>query len=279
MSFYLPKSLNEAVRVLAENPSAQVLGGGTDFMVEVNYRHRRPEKIVSLRMVAELRGWRKEERDLVLGAGLKYSDILGSDLVTLAPALAQAARTVGSPQIRNAGTIGGNIATASPAGDTLPVLAALDAKLTLSSLNGERTVSIDNFIKGVKKTDLAPGELISAIHIPIARGPQEFLKIGKRNAMVIAVSNIAVAVDMEKQSVTCSIGSVGPTVLRCTEAEVYANRMVDWTKGKMLEQDTASSFGRLCAEASMPIDDHRAAANYRRHSISVMAERALARCF
>ena len=177
MTVAVPKSLGEALGLLAEDPQAHVLAGGTDFMVEVNYGHRQPDTVVSLRRIDELRGWRRDGDALVLGAGLRYVEMMASDLAPLAPALAQAARTVGSPQIRNTGTLGGNVATASPAGDTLPVLAALDAVVTVASTDGERSVPLDELIVGVKRTTMEPHELITAVRIPVAAGPQEFLKI------------------------------------------------------------------------------------------------------
>ena len=188
MKVLLPTSLDEALGALHSDPGMHVLAGGTDFMVEVNYNQRRPRAILSLRFVDELRAWHRDDGMLVLGAGVRFTDIMETEIAKLAPALAQAARTVGSPQIRNTGTIGGNVATASPAGDSLPVLSVLDAVVNLKSASRERSVSISDFVTGVKSTRLAPDELITSISIPVADGPQEFLKVGKRNAMVIAVA-------------------------------------------------------------------------------------------
>jgi len=273
----VPKSLGEALGLLAEDPQAHVLAGGTDFMVEVNYGHRQPGTVVSLRRVDELRGWRRDGDTLVLGAGLRYVEMMASDLAQLAPALAQAARTVGSPQIRNTGTLGGNGATASPAGDTLPVLAALDAVVTVASTDGERSVPLDELIVGVKRTTMEPHELIIAVRIPVAAGPQEFLKIGTRNAMVISVASVALVVDLNRHTVACALGSVATTPRRCTEAEAMAIDEIDWKLGRIDDPRVYETFGSMCAAAASPIDDHRSTADYRRHGVGVMARRALMR--
>ena len=219
MTVLAPTRLDEALGQLAENPGLQVLAGGTDFMVGANYGTRRPSGVVTLRALAELRGWRRDRDELVLGAGLRYVDMLSPDFGAVAPGLAQAARTVGSPQIRSTGTLGGNIATASPAGDTLPVLYALDATVSVASVRGERTLPISELIVGVKQTTLADDELIVSVSVPVAAGPQEFLKIGTRNAMVISVASVALVVDVGAYRVGCALGSMGPAVLRCAEAE------------------------------------------------------------
>ena len=279
MRVSLPRSLDEALTILKEVPGTDVLAGGTDFMVEVNYNHRRPDAVLSLRHVNELRQWHRDGAFLVLGAGLRFADIIGSELAGLAPALAQAARTVGSPQIRNTGTIGGNIATASPAGDIIPVLAALDAVVNIRSLDGGRSVTIADLITGVKRTTLADDELIVSVRIPVVAGPQEFLKVGKRNAMVIAVSNLALVADSERRTVGCALGAVGPTIIRCTAAEQFIESRIDWNGGSALGHTDSARFGELCGQAARPIDDHRSTADYRSHSIGVMAQRAITRAF
>ena len=275
----LPTSLNEALGVHFLEPDMHVLAGGTDFMVEMNYNQRRPDAILSLRHVDELREWHRKDGMLVLGAGVRFSDIMETEIAMLAPALAQAARTVGSPQIRNTGTIGGNIATASPAGDTLPVLSALDAVVNLKSVHRARSFPISEFITGVKKTRLARDELITSISIPVADGPQEFLKVGRRNAMVIAVANLAFVCNPERRHVACALGAVGPKVIRCTDAENFIRERIDWRRRRVRDREDLVRFGDMCSAAAMPIDDHRSTSRYRRHAISVMAQRAAARAF
>jgi xanthine dehydrogenase iron-sulfur cluster and FAD-binding subunit A len=272
----MPGSLTEALGLLGDDPSLTVLAGGTDLMVELNYGRYRPGGVLSLRRVDELRGWRVEGSDVVLGAATTYTDLLQPDLARLLPALAQAARTVGGPQIRNTGTIGGNLGTASPAGDTLPVLVALDAQVELASASGRRTLPVAKFVAGPKRTALRLGELITAVRVPAATGPQEFLKVGVRNAMVIAIANCALVVDVDRRSIGCALGAVGPVSIRDRAAEDWLAEQVDWD-ALTAPDDVIDEFGRRMAAASRPIDDHRSPAAYRRHAVEVMARRALAR--
>jgi CO/xanthine dehydrogenase FAD-binding subunit len=257
-------SLAEACAALADDPDAEVLAGGTDFMVEVNHGRRRPSAVVAVGGVPELAGWEQVGERVRLGATLTYAELGRADLAALAPALALAARTVGSPPIRNAGTVGGNLATASPAGDLLPVLVALDATVRLRSAAGVRDLPVTDFLTGVKQTALAPGELIEAVSVPVARGPQQYLKVGTRNAMVIAVASLALVVDTDAGTVTVGLGSVGPTPLRITAT---------------IEEATGPEFPARVAETARPIDDHRSSAAYRRHAVGVLAERAVRRAF
>lgn len=278
MPVVVPHSLDEALSALAAAPDAHVLAGGTDLMVEINFGHRRPDSVVSLRGIAELRHWRIDGDSVVLGAGLTWSDLGEPELAALVPGLATAARTVGSPQIRNAGTLAGNVATASPAGDGLPVLYALEAVVEVASTDGARQVPIAELIAGPKRTALAPGELITAIRLPSVAGPQEFLKIGTRNAMVISVASCALVVDRRARTIGCAVGSVGPTVLACAEAERFAAGAVDWNADDLSGPDV-EEFGRLVAAVARPIDDQRSTAAYRAHGVEVLARRAALRAF
>lgn len=280
MSVVRPASLEEGLAELGAEPAAtEVLAGGTDFMVEVNFGHRRPRRVLALRDVAELRGWAREGSELRLGAGLTYAEMLAPELAGLVPALAQAARTVGSPQIRNAGTLGGNLGTASPAGDALPILAALGAVVVLSSAEaGRRELRWDEFLTGPKRNALRPGELIVGCRVPVLRGPQAYLKVGVRNAMVIAIASLCLALDRDGRSVRCALGSVGPVPLRAPEAEAWAASRLDWEAGGRCDDPAVPErFGELVAEAARPIDDHRSTAAYRRHAVAVLASRALRR--
>jgi CO/xanthine dehydrogenase FAD-binding subunit len=281
----VPRTIDDAVAALAELPDAQVLAGGTDFMVEVNFGHRRPTDVVALRRVDELRTWSVDGTSGVLRicAGVPYAEMQQPPLAELVPALAQAARTVGSPQIRNAGTIGGNLATASPAGDTLPVLAALDATVVVAGPGGaRRTLPWHEFLVGPKRNALEPGELVVAVEIPPVRGPQEFLKVGTRNAMVISVASVAVVRDIDAGTVRCALGSVGPTVIRTGDAEAWlatSGAFGDFGSLRRAEvtESVGVEFGRRVAAAARPIDDHRSTADYRRHAVEVCARRALER--
>jgi CO/xanthine dehydrogenase FAD-binding subunit len=273
MTVLHPTSVDDAISALADH-DVQVLAGGTDFMVEVNAGHRRPTKVLYLGGITALRAWEHTDTGVRLGAAVTYTDLLQPPLAALLPALAQAARTVGSPQIRNAGTVGGNLATASPAGDTLPVLSALDAVVEVAGPAGVRDVPVSGFITGVKRTTLAPGELVVAVRLPRLRGHQEFRKIGVRNAMVISVASVALALDHETRTVRCALGSVGPGPIRATEAELWLAEALDWDRPLPDSHPDLAQFGRMVARAARPIDDHRGTAEYRRHAVRVLAERA-----
>jgi CO/xanthine dehydrogenase FAD-binding subunit len=279
MTVLVATSLGQALAALAADPASQVLAGGTDLMVEVNAGHRRAGSIVAVRAIDTQRGWARHGDTLHLGAGITFRELLEPELAALVPGLAQAARTVGSPQIRNAATIGGNLGTASPAGDSLPVLLALEGLVELSGPNGTRIMAIDRFLTGPKQTALEPGELITAVRVPVLRGGQEYLKVGVRNAMVIAIASLALVVDSEHRTVRVGLGSVGPTALRAPRAESFVAGQLDWDAPvpRLVAAGGADRFAELVAEAARPIDDHRATAAYRRHAIGVLARRALQR--
>jgi CO/xanthine dehydrogenase FAD-binding subunit len=279
MTVLVPTDLESALQALEREPGALVLAGGTDAMVAVNAGWLRFESVVVLRAVEELKAVRADPggRHLTLGAGVTYTRLLAEDVVATVPALAQAARTVGSPQIRNAGTIGGNLATASPAGDTLPVLLALDAGVEIASSAGRRSVPVAELLTGPKRTSLAPGELITAVTVPIVRGHQEYRKVGVRNAMVIAVASVAAVVDLDRRGVAIGLGSVGPVPLRAPEAEEWIAGRLEWGTDAVQLADPADleRFAALVAAAARPIDDHRGTAAYRRHAVGVLAARCL----
>lgn len=285
MTVLVPDRLDDALAALADDPAPTVLAGGTDLMVELNYGRRRPRDVLSLRRLTELRAFHVERSgagpdEVVLGAGVTYTALLGDELAGLLPALAQAARTVGSPQIRNTGTVGGNLGTGSPAGDTLPPLVALDATVELASAGGHRRrLPVSEFLVGPKRTALRPGELIVAVRVPVATGAREFLKIGVRNAMVIAVASCALVVDRERRTLACALGAVGPVPVRDHDAELWATTRLDWDATGPPHPSVVEGFARRMAAASRPIDDHRATADYRRHAVEVMARRALERAW
>jgi CO/xanthine dehydrogenase FAD-binding subunit len=279
MSILLPTTLTEAVTALADDPSAMVLAGGTDAMVEVNAGRLRPHAVIAVGRIPELRTWSHDPQraELRLGAGVTYGELEGDPFLGWVPALSQAARTVGSPQIRHAATIGGNLATCSPAGDGLPVLAALDAVIHIVSATGSRSIAFSDFMTGPKQTALLPGELIESVSIPVYRGWQGYAKVGVRNAMVISNAGACLAVD-DAGGVRLALGSVAPTIIRCDDAEQFAASVVDPDARAVGEAD-AAEFGRLAAAAARPIDDHRSTAEYRRHAVAVLARRLLRRAF
>ena len=257
--------------MLNDSPGAHLLGGGTDLMVEVNFNHRKPDVVVALRHVPELHRWEIDDATgtVRIGALVPYRHMETGRLAAVLPALAQAARTVGSPQIRAAGSIGGNLGTCSPAGDSLPVLAALDAVVHVSSVAGARDIPFRDFMVGPKKNSLAPGEIIVAVTLPVQRGRQGYAKVGVRNAMVISVASACFA--YQDGDVRLALGSVGPTVIRCNEAESFAARVID--ADGTFTPDAAARFGEIASGESRPIDDHRSTAAYRRHAIGVLAQR------
>src|SRR5688572_7204548 len=187
MEVLTPRSLEEALRLKAEVPGAVPIEGGTDVMVELNFDRARPPALLNLNEVGELKGWSRENGTLRLGASLTYDEAMQAPLSDELPALAEASRTVGSPQIRNRATIGGNLGTASPAGDALPPLLIEAAEVELASVRGVRTMPLTEFLVGPKKNALAGDELITAVLLQPSGAPQTFMKIGPRNAMVIAV--------------------------------------------------------------------------------------------
>jgi len=267
MEFLQPPAWREALEARAAHPDALPIWGGTDVMVELNFARKRPAALLDLTNVPELSRWHAEDGGVRIGAGVTYARII-RELGERLPGLAMASRTVGSPQIRNRGTIGGNLGSSSPAGDALPPLYAVGAVVELASARGERRVPIDDFIVGPKRNVLADDELIAGVWVPERAGAaQQFAKVGTRNAMVIAVCSFAV--DVSDGRVGTCIGSAGPTPIRAREAEAFAAGL------DRLSEDDAAHFGDLVASAASPIDDVRGTAAYRRHALSVLARRTL----
>ena len=277
MPVVVARRVDEALAALRADPNAALLAGGTDLMVDVNFGRKRVGHVIALDRIEELREMRVAAQ-VRLGAGVTYSDLLRAGAGSVA--LAEASRTVGSPQIRNVGTIGGNVATSSPAGDTLPVLAALDASVVLRSTSGERRVPFGAFMTGPKRNTRKPDEIVLAVEWDDAGPAQTFLKVGTRNAMVIAVASLALVVDRARRRVGVALGSCGPTILRAPEAERFAAGLFDetgWTQQLELTPAARAEFGRLIGAAARPIDDVRGTAAYRRHVLSIIGGRALAR--
>ncbi len=280
MSVIVAKELTTALTALREHGDARLIQGGTDLMVEINFNHVKPTTMISLRDIKSLRMIRTDTPGIMsIGSGVPYSVIEGEPVLTAIPALAQAARTVGSPQIRAAGSLGGNLGTCSPAGDTLPVMFALDASIHLSAIDSSRVVSIHDFMTGVKRSVRQHDEIITAIDFPIINGWQGYSKVGVRNAMVISVASACLVADHENADVRIALGSVGPTIIRCRAAESWLKTTLDLSTRSTISLDVANEFGRRAAEESSPIDDHRSTAQYRRHAISVLASRLLRKAY
>ncbi|HSK56814.1 MAG TPA: FAD binding domain-containing protein [Jiangellales bacterium] len=278
VDFLRPHSWAEALELRAEHPDALPLAGGTDVMVEINFDRRRPSALLDLTGVAELGEWHRAGGAVRLGAGVTWTRVI-TELAGPLPGLAAASRTVGSPQVRNRGTVGGNVGSASPAGDAHPVLLALGASVEVASVRGVRSVPVDDFFTGVKRSALGPDELIAAVHVPVTGAPQQFAKIGTRNAMVISVAAFGLALHPERRHVGTGIGSAAPTPVRARRAEAFLAGALEesgaWDSRGSLPAGVVDRFGDLVAGATSPIDDVRGTAAYRRHALSVLARRAV----
>jgi CO/xanthine dehydrogenase FAD-binding subunit len=262
----------------AEAPDALPIAGGTDLMVDINFDRRRPDLLLDLTNVRELSCWDAAGEWLRVGAGVTYTRLM-AELGERLPGLAMASRTIGSPQIRNRGTVGGNLGTASPAGDALPSLLACGAEVEVASAAGRRRIPVRDFCVGPKRNALRPDELIAAFWARPAAGPQQFAKVGTRNAMVIAVASFALELDVARRRVGTGIGSAGPTPLVAEAAQAFLEGVLDergWEGRASLAESAVLRFGELVAAAASPIDDVRGTAAYRRHALAVVARRTLA---
>jgi CO/xanthine dehydrogenase FAD-binding subunit len=274
MEVHRAEALAEALEIKAEHPDAVPLAGGTDLMVAINFRHTLPPAVLDLTAVPELGEWAPDNGRVRVGAGVTYTRLI-EELGDRLPGLAIASRTVGSPQIRNRGTVGGNLGTASPAGDGLPPLYTADAYVELASVRGSRRVPVGEFITGPKRTSIEPDELIAAFDLASAAGPQQFAKVGTRNAMVIAVCSVSLALWPERRRVAACVGSAGPTPLVATEAEDFIAGELDWDGGAPIPEDALARFGELVGACARPIDDVRGTAGYRSHAVGVLGRRTL----
>ncbi len=280
--YYSATSISEALHLLREHPGrARLIAGGTDILIEIE-RGQRPgiDTLIDVSRIPGLDTITLDGETIRLGALVTHNQVVASDLMRdRALPLAQACWEVGAPQIRNRGTIAGNLITASPANDTITPLVALDAAVTLASLDGEqvveRTVALSTFYQGVRRTVIRPDEMLTAINIP-APGESEhgmFLKLGLRRAQAIAVVNCAVKLSFatDGQTVTrarITLGCVAPTIIRIASAE-------EALIGKTLNTETIAEAGRLAAVTVKPIDDVRSPAEYRIEMANVLVRRAL----
>src|SRR5499433_389651 len=278
MEFLQPETWPEALQMKAAHPQAVPIQGGTDVMVELNFDRYRPEYLLDLTRVGELAQWAPDNGRIRLGAGVSYTRVI-TELGGRLPGLAMASRTVGSPQIRNRGTVGGNLGAASPAGDSHPALLAAYAHVEAESVRGARQIPAEEFYTGVKRNALGPDELIKAVLIAPPTGPQQFCKIGTRNAMVISVAAFGLALHPDREAVGTGIGSAAPTPVRAGEAEAFLAGALDesslWESRGGLPSSAVTEFGRLVSAAARPIDDVRGTAAYRRHALAVLARRTL----
>src|SRR6266850_76318 len=260
MEFLQPTTWTEALDMKAAHPEALPITGGTDVMVEINFDRHRPEAFIDLTRIAELSEWGRDGDVLRIGAGVTYARLI-NELGDQLPGLAMASRTVGSPQIRNRGTVGGNLGSASPAGDAHPPLLASGAVVELESVAGRRRLPAREFFMGPKLNSMKKDELIAAFLVEPAKGPQQFAKVGTRNAMVIAVCSFAIAIDPERRHIGTGIGSAAPTPVVAGDAETFLEGVLDehgsWEKGALPKSKALERFGELVAAAARPIDDVR----------------------
>src|SRR6202171_3384511 len=277
MDFLQPTTWADALAMKAARPDALPIAGGTDVMVEINFDRHRPPAFIDLTRIAELTEWGMDGGVLRVGAGVTYTQLI-VELGDRLPGLAMASRTVGSPQIRNRGTVGGNLGSASPAGDAHPPLLASGASIELASLAGTRRLPARDFFIGPKRNAIRDDELIAAFLIEPAKGPQQFSKVGTRNAMVIAVCSFALSIDPEQRHIGTGIGSAAPTPVTADDAERFLEGVLDegdlWDKPAAVDESALARFGELVAAASRPIDDVRVTAAYRRRALAVMARRS-----
>ncbi len=282
----LPRSLDEAVAALTAMPAAVPVAGGTDLMAGVNSGLLRPAALVGLGRISEIRGWQYQDGHALLGAGLTHARMGRPDFAALIPALAAAARAAGPPQIRNAGTLGGNVVTSGPTGDALPVLAALEATLVIVGPDGSREIPVSHLLAGVEM--LRPGELVGFVRVPLLHAPQTFLKATGRTGPGRAIASVAVVLDPARRGVRCAVGAVAPMPLRPLDAEVWVASLIDWDGARGLAPEVRAAFGEYVAAACIPDPPapedgaHEPpplppAALHLRRTVAILARRALGR--
>lgn len=274
----LPETVDEALAALTARPGARIMGGGTELMPDWSSGRFEPSGYVSLRHVRELDGIRRDRDALVIGAMTPIADLVPSPVADLAPALAEAADSLGTPQVRNLGTIGGNVVSAQPFRNLLPALLALEAEIDLVSSRGVRTVAYRGFTLAPGETVREADELVAAIRVPVLDGFQSYVKVGGRNAQFVATASAALVVDRADRSLRLGLGNAAPTPIRAEEAEAFAATGVDW-ENESVTAAVAEEFGRFAATSASPPDDFVASDAYRRHAVGVLARRLLVRAF
>jgi carbon-monoxide dehydrogenase medium subunit len=276
--YYTANSIENALQILSKNPSSTtIIAGGTDLILEIkNGKHPHLTSLIDITRIPNLdRISLDDQNNLHIGPLVTHNQALSSPLIQKhAFPLAQASWQVGAPQIRNCGTIAGNLLTASPANDTIPPLIALNAAIVLTSLDGTRTIPLKEFYLGVRRTYRHPDEILTDIIIP-ALDPQihksGFLKFGLRNAQAIAIVNLAAVLEIKNNIITeasLTLGSVAPIIISATKAETFLI-------GRSLTPQNIQHAAHLAQQAANPISDIRASASYRKHLIAVLTERLL----
>jgi carbon-monoxide dehydrogenase medium subunit len=278
-AYHHPATVAEAVGLAARlGETARFIAGGTDLVIQMHRRRLAPEHVIDLSALDELRRIDVHPDRVSIGALVTHRQIERHPAFQGSlRALVEGARVVGGHQVRNVGTVGGNIVNASPAADVVPALLALDAELSLTAPNGERRIKLQEFLLGPGRTDRRPGELLTRIDFPALppRSATSFLKGGRRRAMEISVVCIAAKLTLDGSrriaGAAIALGAVAPTTLRSARAEAYLS-------GREPTAEILREAGRLAAEAASPIADVRSSAEYRRHLVSIMVPRALEAC-
>ncbi|HKA22330.1 MAG TPA: xanthine dehydrogenase family protein subunit M [Blastocatellia bacterium] len=270
-----PTTLNDAFEILSERKGPiKIIAGGTDLMVLMNAHQLEAPEFLDIWKVDELRGVTEEENALRIGALTTYTQLIRSKAVQrFVPSLVSSSRTIGAVQIQNRGTLGGNIVNASPAGDTLPVLAAYDAELEVGSARGIRTVRFNEFYTGYRATVLEPDELLISVRIPKLREDERdfFCKVGTRRAQAISKTVLATRVRMTGkvlEKISIGVGSVAPTVVRVTQTERLLN-------GSTVSPKVIEEARQMIALEISPITDLRSTEHYRRTVTSNVLARLL----
>lgn len=267
-----PKTLNDALNALAQNDSAiRPLGGGTDMLVDIRAKRAQPDVLVALQNVNELRGITRENGHVRIGASTTIAEFLKNPLLTQYDALVGAAFVFANPMIRNCATIAGNIGSASPAGDMLPPLLALDAQIELVGSSGARAMPLHEFFIGPRKTARRTDELVAGLEIPPHSGSSAFYKLGLRQADAISLVSVAVWLERDGEmtrDVRIALGAVAPRPLRALRAE-------EILRGQSFNETNLAQAARIASEECAPIDDLRASANYRRRMVNVYVRRML----
>lgn len=263
MNIFLPQSLDDLWNVSKKHPKAQIMAGGTDLLVRLRGEGKLLPTLTCLERIAELQSVEESGGTVQIGSAATLTSLLQNEIIrTQLPILHSSISELGSPLIRNMGTIGGNICTGSPAGDTLPALYVLGAELVLRSATGERIVPISDFIKGPGQTELQDNEILYSIQIPLSKGfnLHHFEKVGQRKALAIAIVSFAAMLHIEDnivQKARFAWGSVGPTIVQSREVEAVV-------EGKRLSLTTLKAAANLATLAVTPINDLRATCDYRK---------------
>ena len=275
--YYLPNSTQEALELLRTySPNARLIAGGSDLIIEMERRLRAPEVLIDISRLKGLDYIQLDDSGMLhLGPTVTHNQVVGSKLCwEYAFPLVSACWQVGAPQIRNIGTVAGNLVTASPANDTISPLMAMEAQVTLASLSGQRALPLAEFFHGVRQTVLAPDEMLLGIHFPALQANQigTFAKLGLRRAQAISVVHLAVVLTFAGATISrarIALGSVAPTIIRAEAAEAILI-------GRTLTDDIIDQAAELASQAARPIDDVRGSAAYRRYAVKVYTRRVLA---